>query len=430
MDLENSNCIPFTRNDKYRIVIYGAGTLGQRFYKSFKNIWNNIDIVAIADSYKKSTGWAENVISPEQVLVLFRDKIIDGVFIAIEKGSEAVHNFLIKNNVPIYTFPQYNLVKADDVCSFKQEMTMYNTCFYKLSNWYVRIESSTFRSWMFNEDENIVLRENCNYRETPMPVHPLWVNDGEKAIRHDGEVCVLCNEYTFNYWHFTFEILDKLVVLENQGYKGSYILPDIGFVRELTELVGIDTKRIIWINEKTDGTIYKIKNLIVFEPFFGFEFRTIEALCQWADSIAKKLTDGIDYPKRIFVKRNGTRKLLNIEPILDKYDFYTMDPDAISVREQIKYFRSADIVISPHGGNCANIIYMKNSSFFIETFGNNYRNFCNKPAICTKKIKYRMIVEDYASRFGAEFWQDDYSVDEDILGHLLDEITENQRMVL
>ena len=66
-------------------------------------------------------------------------------------------------------------------------------------------------------------------------------------------------------------------------------------------------------------------------------------------------------PGRIFIRRTGTRRLLlpeRSEAMLERCGFRTVVPDGLPAAEQIRLFSRARIVLSPHGANSANSLYM------------------------------------------------------------------------
>ena len=107
----------------------------------------------------------------------------------------------------------------------------------------------------------------------------------------------------------------------------------------------------------------------------------------------KLYLDKEKYPARIYVERSKKRKLLIPNSWIERYGFQKINPDNLSVFEQMQYFYNADLVLSPHGANSANLLLMRSGTVLIETFGKNYVNYSNLPAIREKGIYYLPVVE-------------------------------------
>ena len=190
-----------------------------------------------------------------------------------------------------------------------------------------------------------------------------------------GEWCLLSGLFGKNYWHFTFESLDRFFVMEQDGYRGRYLAYRTAFSEELFALAGTDLSRITWLDSLSTGTNYHFERLVCPVVPDNSYHLAAPVLLKAAAAVRKNLPPlSHTFPERIFVKRIGTRKLL-IEPeLLLQYGFETIVPEELSVAEQIRYFEQAKIVLCPHGANTANSLYMQPGSVLIETFPNSYIN--------------------------------------------------------
>ena len=193
-----------------------------------------------------------------------------------------------------------------------------------------------------------------------------------EKIRMPGSWCLLTKMYGNNFWHFTFQNLCDVLFLERAGFTGTYIIPNASYDRELMLMMGIAPERIISIEALSHHKVY------VFDEVFGVQFdhrdtlAEAAAISKVAGLIKSRLKPDPSYPKYIYVKRTGTRKLLNGDEIAERFGFTTIIPEELSVREQMAYFRNADIVLCPHGANSANCLYMHENSVFIEVFSDRW----------------------------------------------------------
>ncbi len=238
-----------------------------------------------------------------------------------------------------------------------------------------------------------------------------------------------CDLYCFwadNYWHFTFEVLPKIILLETQGFDGSYIVPDVKFIDDFFEILKIHKNRIV---KASAQTIYLAKELTLVEPLHGQIINNKSSLfLKSRQTILDNIENLEDskYPDKIFVRRIGKRKIINEKEIIDfltSENFKSIIPDELPLKEQIKYFYNAKICITPHGANSSNAFYMKENSTFIETFSHRYINPCVLNPVLMLKLNYHIIPEttnnikikkvskDYFEK-GAD---DDYRVDVNVL---------------
>lgn len=239
-----------------------------------------------------------------------------------------------------------------------------------------------------------ILNESSNYKTKLIPNN--FIKAKPDNCINIGKGCNLALYFNTNYWHFTFEALDKLIALEESGYDGIYLVFNEKSIKELLRLLDIPESRIVYTEP---GMIYNVEELHVVEAIRGMQNEKIlNCLCSLPDKIMKKINlDDLDmYPKRIYVKRIGSRKIKNEKAFLEKlekYNFKTIIPEDLSVEEEIKHFRAADIIITPHGAATANVIYMHPNSYFLEYFGYKYNNPCVLTVIEPKKINYYALPE-------------------------------------
>ncbi len=221
----------------------------------------------------------------------------------------------------------------------------------------------------------------------------------EKAVFMPGEWCFLAKVWTWNYWHFTYECMDQIWLLEKSGYTGRYILPKKRFAAELTAIIGLDPERISWREDFDHETVYQFETLVCTELLGDDRQKSAPVLLEMAQDILSRLQPGErSWPKRIFVKRIGTRKLLmskETKAMLRQYGFETIVPEELSVADQILYFNKADIVLSPHGANSTNSLYMRPGTAFIETFPFNYLNACCLDTSYCAGLHYLPVVETH-----------------------------------
>lgn len=286
------------------------------------------------------------------------------------------------------------------------------------SDFYVTVNETSAESYIHDENKNILVESGAAYFNRKLPT--FLINFNKTKFIDIDEAVDLAIIYNYNYWHFSFTALDKIMAFEENGYKGKYIVPNIKYIRELLSLTNIPMEKFIF----TDGTkcTFRVKKLHLLEYSYrgdSTSFSNPETMHKIRDLVLSNidLSDISKYPKRIFVKRIGIRKIKNepeIEDYLNRYDFKTIIPEDYSVEEQIKYFYAADIILCAHGANSTNALYMRPNTHFIECFGAKYVNPCMLDIIKVNKLNYHMIVENLYSKNtkkNVEGWIADYNVD-------------------
>ena len=236
----------------------------------------------------------------------------------------------------------------------------------------------------------------------------------EETIYMPGEWCFLGKIWTANYWHFTYECMDQMWLLEKSGYTGRYILAKRKFSQELTALLGVDPERISWREDFDHEAVYQFETLVCTELLHNDRRRSAPVLLEMAGDILSRIQTGERrYPRRIFVKRIGSRRLMldkRSESLLEDLGFETIVPEELPVTEQIVYFHNADIVLSPHGANSTNSLYMRPGTVFIETFPYNFVNpSCLETSYCGK-LHYLQVIEPHGAAGGSRDPYRDYSI--------------------
>lgn len=227
------------------------------------------------------------------------------------------------------------------------------------------------------DGENNILNESFNYScntENCFPKQNI-LKKGSKIKRLD-KMCQLAMDWSKNYWHFTFEILPKLLMMEEAGYDGKYLLFDNNDTKSMLKILGISEEKVLFHEE--DYT-YKVDELTILDAAEVYSDKLVNYMDKQREQVLNKLdlSDNKNYPKRLYIKRVGIRKIKNEEELisfLKKYDFETIIPEEMSVEEEIKHFYFADVVISSHGAAFTNSLYMRPKSHIIELFSRNYIN--------------------------------------------------------
>lgn len=236
------------------------------------------------------------------------------------------------------------------------------------------------------------------------------------------DTCVLTRIWNANYFHFMCEILDKILFAESVGYNGKYMLFYFPWVKDILALAGIDDKRVIYVKKEDENKIFLIKNAFEIEGFTLGSKKGLPYLNKFATMMISKYGNNPCYPKKIYIKRVGKRKLLGADERLKEFDFSIVIPEEITIEEEVKYFANAEVVFMPHGAALANVVFLREKMCLIEAFPYNWVNLVSMPIIESKDIKYHMLVEDGMGISNKSGQKDDFKINDSLLKNVLKNI--------
>lgn len=264
------------------------------------------------------------------------------------------------------------------------------------------------------DEDGIVFGEPANFR---------------KVDTYEEEICPLSFSSGMNYWHFTLEVLPKIMVMEKLGYKGKYLVNAHGCSKEFLELLGFPEERVIYCGFMK---VIHAKKVYMFDECYGIELGG-----KWLDDTRKFIIDRIESrhgslidensPKRIYVSRVGTRRIINENQLIDYLKpngFEVVVPEKYSILEQMKLFANVDILVTPHGANSTNVLYSKKGTTFVECFGHSWVNPCMVTTVDLLDLDYHMICERFMHNIPNSGRMSNYIIDITIFKCIMKKIFE------
>lgn len=208
--------------------------------------------------------------------------------------------------------------------------------------------------------------------------HSLLPISYKKGLEHSlvelDEAVPLYPLYAFhNFWHWVFEGLPRLLIMEKYGYDGIYIVAGgYPFITDILDLLGIDKKRL-----RFNDANYMVRKLLLPHPWL--------AETMYLDNpdlfflVRNALLDAVEPlpgAKRCYIRRTGRkRRVMNEADVLktlERFDFAVLAPEGLSAREQIRFMTNVSCSVMPHGANATLAAMQKRESVFIELFGNRF----------------------------------------------------------
>ena len=196
-----------------------------------------------------------------------------------------------------------------------------------------------------------------------------------KIVKHKS--VLLSMDSSCNYFHWICQVIPRLKLLINDGVDLStiktFLIPPIKgpFVIESLKRIGISENQLV---EQEKGIKYIFKNIIIpSEPN-----RHIH-ITDWSIEFINNLfkTNKKCKFKKIYIHREknkggGISNQTELYSYLNKLNYKKVILENLTILEQAAIFKSAEIIISPHGASLANLIFCKKNTKIIELFSFNF----------------------------------------------------------
>lgn len=280
--------------------------------------------------------------------------------------------------------------------------------------------------------DGLLVDELCFYFGTTRPrEHPVFLHPfGARPTRVAGSVGVLASRGDGNYYHFLHDCIPRLFVLEQCPDAPSperWFTPvATSFQRELLDLMGITADRCI---DATAVPHLQAEQLVV--P--GLPSTRVQNPAWVSQELRARLCpDAARVPGRhIYLTRGAARNnraVLNESAVsahLEGRGFTCLDPGAMTVHDQIRWFSEADLIVAPHGAALANLAFCSPGATVLELFGRHVDPCYWRMSGGITGLTYRYLAgpERSASPDGGTGWDflvQDIEVDLDALARTLD----------
>lgn len=237
------------------------------------------------------------------------------------------------------------------------------------------------------------------YFGTERPNHnPVFVDVRMPApLPVPGSVGVLAARGDVSYYHFLTDVLPRLAILEEYGATPEhlYLPASLGFQRELIELLGISTDRVI----DADRVRHLKAELLVVPGLPDRDLKTPPWIVDFLRSRLRPTSLQRVPGRRLYVTRGarrGNRVVTNegeVRDALGDLGFTVIDPGAMPVIEQIGAFAEADSIVAPHGAALTNLAFASSGASVVELFAPDYVQGCYwKLSACVPGLRYSYLV--------------------------------------
>ena len=100
--------------------------------------------------------------------------------------------------------------------------------------------------------------------------------------------------------------------------------------------------------------------------------------------------------------------------MIPRGETYPMNLTDFSVSEQITFFKSAAIIVAPHGAGLTNLMFCDSNQIVFELLSHNYLNPCFKAIAEGNNLRYRALINPIISKSNDKHY-DKMVVDIDLL---------------
>lgn len=213
---------------------------------------------------------------------------------------------------------------------------------------------------------------------------------------YDDMIAVLACRGVDNYYHFLIDVLPRLALIEQviplDEIDYFVVKADLPFQQQLLAHMGI-AERVL---DSRSSPHIQARQLIV--PSLPAQYRQTPP---WISQFLKErlMSDQrIGTRRRLYVSRGTaerTRRIVNEEEVvgmLAALDVETMRPEKLGVKEQIRMFSEAELIISPHGAAMANLMFCEPGTTVIEMLAPNNVNPATWKDCCQLNLEYFYLI--------------------------------------
>ena len=172
-----------------------------------------------------------------------------------------------------------------------------------------------------------------------------------------GTHASLITTWHANYYHWMVDALPRLAVLEAAGLQDvSLIVPDplATWQQEMLDRVGVTRDRLTPYSRQH----VRPEHLVWATAPAYVNFATPFVVTWLRERLGGH--DRLRGERRIYLKRSTSRRLENEDEVLrvlDRFGFETVEPDTMSVAEQVRTLSTARVLVAAHGAGIANAVF-------------------------------------------------------------------------
>jgi capsular polysaccharide biosynthesis protein len=290
---------------------------------------------------------------------------------------------------------KYKEIESAQIVCKKSPKSLDDTVHWEFIKWQT-IESPTlfvlelFNGRVVGEGRAVITPDDCilgdlspEYKSDPHE-HSLLSSLKLPALtKTDQPMTVLANVGGSNYYHWLFDVLPRLYVLEKAGFDllqiDSFLFNKISqpFQVETLTALGIERQKIVEAHED-----YHLQSERLIVPSLTGQIgHPSNWACQFLRDRFLKKSNEIEQCSYLYISRGKAtrRRVLNeieVSHVLEENGFKVVHFEDFSFFEQVELISSASVVVAPHGAALANLVFCAPQTKVIEIFAPKYVNQC------------------------------------------------------
>lgn len=212
----------------------------------------------------------------------------------------------------------------------------------------------------------------------------IWKNlkvDTENLISYDKSVACCFDHWAHNYFHWMAHAIPTFYISKQEKHNATFLVPELKDwqIRTL-ELLDIDKANCLPI-EKTKQYF--------FSDFYYYDFATGRA----DFAISQRIQDAYTYlgkkvalndetkHQKIYISRlnKENRQVTNEAALVEalrERGYFILDPETLTIDQQINIFKQARLVVALLGAGLTNIAFCKPGTFVYELIPSHHQNPC------------------------------------------------------
>lgn len=191
----------------------------------------------------------------------------------------------------------------------------------------------------------------------------------------DGIGAMLISPQSHNYYHWLFDVLPRIKLYESVSGHINHYCVSASVPHKFLDILpqfGIPKNKLLFIND-TQKVHF---NSLYAGSLPGSEGRSPRWAVDYVRSVLLK-DEPATAAKKIYFKRGKTtnRQIINEEQIitlLQSQGFDIIDPNDLSIAEQIHVVQNANVIVGAHGAALANLMFAMPGTAVIELFSADY----------------------------------------------------------
>jgi hypothetical protein len=211
-----------------------------------------------------------------------------------------------------------------------------------------------------------------------------------------GELVSLVSRCNDCFWHWMMDNLPKVMLAEECGFKGAYLLPPSSttpWATESMKLMRISSERVVYADQRG----VQADRLYVPSYFCGFNaHHNIPFMKMYRDWVRAAISaNSIHGEERIFIGRRESAKVrrvvnqVDVEQLLKGHGVRTLYFEDLSLRAQLELACATKVMVAPHGSGLSHSLFMNERSVLIEFFPYKGHQACDCYETLSQVINHR-----------------------------------------